>query len=277
MNCNASTVSRKAEGCAVSLGLLLRKRSGLWTLYGDAELLQAERHLHQRYRLAGYGPLRLDVSADVADLLASPPGRGWISGGQRHFNSRRPLELLEQRITDGWICSFCEELPQQRDSPWRVLEIARLPLHLLAHKNHPLLNGARGDGVDVSSLRSCPCLALPDHCQPRRQSLLRRLGLANQMVSLERHDPGKWDTPLEDQRTIRTGTPFDLLQHQDWRALALPLDHQVEIGLVIREDLEALDAVQELHQALLAWSRQRLSEAAGRRLPASPGSRPEPG
>jgi len=44
LQCNPSTVSRKAETCAVNLGLLLRKRSGLWTLYGDTEMLLAERH-----------------------------------------------------------------------------------------------------------------------------------------------------------------------------------------------------------------------------------------
>jgi hypothetical protein len=255
MNCNPSTVSRKAEACAVSLGLLLRKRSGLWTLYGDGDLLEAERFLHQRYRLAGYGPLRLELSADLAELLAEPPSPAWISGGQRHFNSRRPLELLEQRVTDAWICSFCEELPKESEACWLVVEFASLPLHLLAHKNHPLLNSARPDGIDAAALCSCPCLALPDHCQSRRQSLLRRLGLANQRLTLERHDPAKWDEPLDDHHTIRVGTPFDLLQRRDWRAFSLPLDHQIRLGLVVRRDLLDQEPVQELQRALQTWFR----------------------
>ena len=259
LNCNPSTVSRKAEACAVSLGLLLRKRAGIWTLFGDGDLLQGERTLHQRYRLAGYGPLRLEVSADVADLLANPPSRSWVCGGQRHFDCRRPLELLEQRVTDAWLCSFCEELPCHSDHGWLVLDLARLPLQLPAHKDHPLLAKPGSNGVDGEALRSCPCLALPDHCHSHRQALLRRLGLANQLLSLERHDPAKWDEPLADRRTIRAGTPFDLRQYGDWRPLPLPLEHEVRLGLVIRKDLVDVEPVQELHRALQDWCRTAIS------------------
>lgn len=259
MNCNPSTVSRKAEACAVSLGLLLRKRAGIWALFGDGDLLQGERFLHQRYRLAGYGPLRLEVSADLAELLASPPSRSWVSGGQRHFDCRRPLELLEQRVTDAWLCSFCEELPGDSDHGWLVLHLASLPLQLLAHKDHPLVAKPGSNGVDGDALRSCPCLALPDHCQSHRQALLRRLGLANQLLSLERHDPAKWDEPLGDRRTIRAGTPFDLRHYSDWRPLPLPLEHEVRLGLVIRKDLVDEEPVQELHRDLQDWCRVEIS------------------
>ncbi len=259
LQCNPSTVSRKAEACAVSLGLLLRKRAGLWTLYGDGELLQAERYLHQRYRLAGYGPLRLDASADVAERMTVPPHPGWVGGGQRHFASRRPLELLEQRVTDAWLCSFCEELGPAESAPWQVLELASLPLHLLAHGDHPLVADGGPDGLDATALRDCPCLALPDHCQPQRRALLQRLGLANQMLTLDRHDGGKWDDPLDDRRTIRPGTPLDLLQRLDWRPLSLPLNHQARLGLVIRRDLREMRPIQELHRALQAWVPEALS------------------
>ncbi len=277
MNCNPSTVSRKAEACAISLGLLLRKRAGIWTLFGDGELLQGERSLHQRYRLAGYGPLRLEISADLAELLANPPSRSWVSGGQCHFNGRRPLELLEQRVTDAWICSFCEELPCEPDGCWIVLDIASLPLHLLAHKDHPLLTNGGADGMDGEALRSCPCLALPDHCQSRRQALLRRLGLANQLLSLERHDPGKWDDPLNDRRTIRAGTSFDLRQRDDWRPLPLTLEHEIRLGLVIRKDLIEREPVQELHRALQSWYEAQINGTPARRSPASPDTLPGPG
>jgi hypothetical protein len=259
MGCNPSTISRKAEACAVSLGLVLRKRGGFWNLHGDGDLLQAERDLHQRYRLAGYGPLRLELSADLAIPLASPPHPSWCSGGQRHFTFRRPLELLVQRVIDGWLCSFCEELPSEEGSSWQVLELARVPLLLLADGHHPLLACNGGDPADAEALRRCPCLTLPDHCQPRRQALLRSLGLANQMLALERHDPLKWDAPLGDGRTIRPGLVFELRHHPAWRSLSLSLAHQAHVGLVVRRDVAAHQATQELHAALLDWCAQTLN------------------
>lgn len=253
MGCNPSTVSRKAEACAVTLGLLLRKRAGLWMLYGAGDLLEAERHLHQRYRLAGYCPLRLDLCADLAGLLADPPHASWMSGGQGHFVSRRPLELLEQRVIDAWLCSFCEELPALEDAVWEVMDLLLLPLLLLAHSDHELLAGDASGADDAAVLHSFPCLALPDHCQPRRQALLQRLGFGNQLLGIERHDDGKWDRVLDDRRTIRPGTPFDLLQHESWKAMPPSLQHSARLGLVVRRDLLEEDPVQELHSAISDW------------------------
>lgn len=253
MECNPSTVSRKAEACAVSLGLLLRKRAGLWMLYGDGELLEAERQLHQRYRLAGYGPLRLDVSADLNRLLNVPPHNGWRSGGQGHFSFRRPLELLEQRVIDAWLCSFCEELPALEQAGWQVMELLDLPLLLLADAGHELLAGGGTGADDPVVLRSFPCLALPDHCQPRRQALLQRLGLGGLLLGIERHDEGKWDSPLDDRRTIRPGTPFELIRRDGWKALPVPLRHNIRLGLVVRNDLAGESPVRDLHGALAEW------------------------
>jgi hypothetical protein len=256
---NPSTVSRKAESCAVSLGLLLRKRAGLWSLYGNGDLLQAERDLHQRYRLAGYSPLRLEVCAELAEPLAAPPHPAWSSGGQRHLNSRRPLELLEQRVIDAWLCSFCEELPGEDGSFWQVLDLATLPLLLLADAGHPLADLPSPDGPNLAALRAFPCLALPEHAQPRRQALLRRLGVADQPQPLERYDAGKWDEPLQDGLTLRPGIAFDLHRHPGWRALPFPLPHQVSIGLVLRRDLVDQAPFRELHQALQHWIASALS------------------
>jgi hypothetical protein len=253
MDCNPSTVSRKAEGCAVSLGLLLRKRAGLWMLYGDGALLEAERQLHQRYRLAGYGPLRLDVSADLSRLLLDPPHGVWQRGGQGHFSFRRPLELLEQRVIDAWLCSFCEELPQAADAGWQVMDLLELPLLLLAHADHELVASGAGAAEDPHSLRSFPCLALPDHCQPRRQALLQRLGLGNLLLAVDRHDDGKWDGALDDARTIRPGTPFDLIERDGWKALPVPLRHTARLGLVVQKDLLDEPPLQELYAALAHW------------------------
>jgi hypothetical protein len=253
MECNPSTVSRKAEGCAVSLGLLLRKRAGLWMLYGNGSLLEAERQLHQRYRLAGYGPLRLDVSADLARLLGDPPHPAWQSGGQGHFSFRRPLELLEQRVVDAWLCSFCEELPVSDDAGWQVIELLELPLLLLAHAGHELVASGATTAGNPLLLRSFPCLALPDHCQPRRQALLQRLGLGNLLLALERHDDGKWDGALDDGRTIRPGTPFDLIERDGWKALPVPLRHTARLGLVVQKDLVGERPVQDLHAGLAHW------------------------
>lgn len=253
LGCNPSTVSRKAESCAISLGLLLRKRSGLWSLYGNGDLLQAERELHQRYRFAGYGPLRLEVCAELAVPLSVVPHPAWTSGGQRHLSSRRPLELLEQRVIDAWLCSFCEELPSEENAIWQVLDLASLPLLLLADARHPLVAPAEGEAADGMALHQCPCLVLPDHAQPRRQALLRRLGLAHHPQPLERYDAGKWDAPLDDGWTVRPGIVFDLHQHPDWRPLPLSLPHDARLGLVLRRDLVDQPSAQALLAALQAW------------------------
>lgn len=253
LGCNPSTISRKAESCAVSLGLLLRKRSGIWSLYGNGDLLQAERDLHQRYRFAGYGPLRLEVCAELANPLRVVPHPAWSSGGQRHLTSRRPLDLLEQRVVDAWLCSFCEELPSEENPFWQVLDLATLPLLLLADASHPLVATSNGHGPDGNALRQCACLALPDHGQPRRQALLRRLGLAHHPQPLERYDAGKWDEPLNDGSTLRPGLIFDLHQHPGWRALPLSLAHDARLGLVLRRDLVDQPPAQALYASLQEW------------------------
>lgn len=253
LGCNPSTISRKAESCAVSLGLLLRKRSGIWRLYGNGDLLQAERDLHQRYRLAGYGPLRLEICAELADRLSDPPHPAWCSGGQGHLTSRRPLELLEQRVIDAWLCSFCEELPSEENPFWRVLELASLPLLLLGDARHPLGTPPSSEAADPAPLGDFPCLALPEDGQPRRQALLRRLGLVHHSQPLERYDAAKWDEPLHDGCTLRPGLAFDLHRHPGWRALPLPLAHEARIGLVLRRDLVDQPPTQGLHQALQEW------------------------
>lgn len=253
LGCNPSTISRKAESCAVSLGLLLRKRSGIWRLYGNGDLLQAERDLHQRYRLAGYGPLRLEICAELADRLSDPPHPAWCSGGQGHLTSRRPLELLEQRVIDAWLCSFCEELPSEENPFWRVLELTSLPLLLLGDARHPLGTPPSSEAADPVPLGDFPCLALPEDGQPRRQALLRRLGLVHHSQPLERYDAAKWDEPLHDGCTLRPGIAFDLHRHPGWRALPLPLAHEARIGLVLRRDLVDQPPTQGLHQALQEW------------------------
>ena len=253
LGCNPSTISRKAESCAVSLGLLLRKRAGIWTLYGDADLLQAERDLPQRYRFAGYGPLRLEVCAELAGPLSVVPHPAWISGGQQHLTSRRPLELLEQRVIDAWLCSFCEELPTDEPPFWEVLDLATLPLLLLADASHPLVETLDGDRLDGDALHQSDCLTPPEHGQPRRQALLRRLGLALHPQLLERNDSGKWDELLNDGRTLRPGIAFDLHQHPGWRALPMALPHEARIGLVLRRDLVDRPSSQALCSALQEW------------------------
>ncbi len=259
LGCNPSTISRKAESCAVSLGLLLRKRSGIWRLYGNGDLLQAERDLHQRYRLAGYGPLRLEICAELADPLSDPPHPAWCSGGQGHLTSRRPLELLEQRVIDAWLCSFCEELPSEENALWRVLELTSLPLLLLADARHPLGTPPSSEAADPAPLGDYPCLALPEDGQPRRQALLRRLGLVHHAQPLERYDAAKWDEPLHDGCTLRPGIAFDLHRHPGWRALPLALAHEAKIGLVLRRDLVDQLPAQGLHQALQEWIAAALS------------------
>ncbi len=269
LQCNPSTVSRKSEACALSLGLFLRKRHALWNLYGQTELLQAERELHQRYRLAGYLPLRLDVSADAAGLLGVESGlRPWETGGQGHLSVGRPLELLQQRVTDAWLCSFCDELPANLDADWCVFDLCRLPLLLLAHVAHPLV--ARGNGITrgngkqrlpepagellpPGSLTDFPSVSLPVHCQPKRFAALQRHGLGGTTVALQRHDPLKWDGLLDDALSLRPGTELDLLQHPDWRALPFGLDHQARIGLVFHRDLSGHAVTCHLVDRLERW------------------------
>ena len=262
LGCNPSTISRKAESCAASLGLRLRKRSGLWRLYGSGDLLQAERDLHQRYRLAGYGPLRLEVCAELADPLSVLPHPAWCSGGQGHLTSRRPLELLEQRVIDAWLCSFCEELPSEENGFWLVRELASLPLLLVADARHPLSISPAAEGADPAALGDFPCLAPPEDGQPRRQALLRRLGLIQHAQPLERYDAGKWDKPLNDGCTLRPGIAFDLHRHPSWRALPLALAHEARIGLVFHRDLVDQLPTQGLHQALQEWITAALSGSA---------------
>ncbi|MFM7265138.1 MAG: hypothetical protein ACKOZW_06020 [Cyanobium sp.] len=253
LGCNPSTISRKAESCAVSLGLLLRKRFGLWSLYGNGDRLQAERDLHQRYRFAGYGPLRLEVCAELADPLSVVPHPAWTSGGQRHLTSRRPLDMLEQRVIDAWLCSFCEELPSEEPPFWQVLDLATLPLLLLADAGHPLVASANGHSPDGAALSQCSCLGPPDHGLPHRQALLRRLGLPQHPQPLERYDASKWDEPLNDGCTLRPGLIFDLHQHPGWCAVPLSLAHEARLGLVLRRDLVDQAPAQALHVALQEW------------------------
>jgi len=98
---NQSTIVRRAQAAKDCFGVAIRRDAGGWSLRGDTQLLQMERLLHQRARLLGRRPLRLQAPFWTQRGRLRRLPQGWTSNPPSAVAvCENPLELLRARVID---------------------------------------------------------------------------------------------------------------------------------------------------------------------------------
>ena len=261
LHTSQSTVSRRSREALALLGLQPEQiglRPGPLAQVGDpspplalgafpmAELLTLERQVHQRHRLLTGAPLRLYTSYWARRAYLEPPPPGWwLAPLEPCRPPAEPLLLLEERIVDAAILSGPEV---QRLDPlhWRVLDLARLPLRILAPLHHPL---TQERGLRPSDLQVLPLTAYASIVPAPVRRCMERIDAGLGAPPASRQGPASLVAPTKSFATAFTRHLWPDLAPVD---LALPIpasDH-----LVTRADLAwvaALDhLVQHLRQAI---------------------------
>ena len=183
----SATVSRRAERCSQFLGLALQRDQSGWHLSGSSACLERERDLQQRYRLAGFGRLRLDLACFSAGLLPDAASTDWLPsrwsvGSSADLVGHRSLELLGARVTDALLVAAegCEGLRSSSVVPCRRDSLAQLPLLLVGHRDQvsAWMRGERGQD----------CLLPPGMAAQTLARSLHGLGLKPQLLEGMRAD-----------------------------------------------------------------------------------------
>jgi hypothetical protein len=242
LNCNQSTVSRRAQHTLRMFGLKPLRDGGDWVLRGNQELLAMERAVHQLYRLLRRQDLRLEADNWIGNLLAAPPPEGWLGGTYDNLLPRRPLQLLRERIIDGWLTSLKNEFPDPDDPEWLLLDIGRLPWQLMSDRAHPL---AREQGLELHDLQRFPKLTLPEGLLPMTERALRQKGLWDDPIQVLRYSQDDWDGRTADGASLCYGYSFTQVLRPELVALDYPLELPAGIVLVIRRDLAGHDALHD--------------------------------
>jgi DNA-binding transcriptional LysR family regulator len=250
---NQSTVSRQQRSVLGLFGLKVVSRCGVAQLRGDAELLWAEREVHQMARLKGFAPLRIDANYASGPWFLGTVPDGWITGHFALPGLQRPLVLLRERVLDAWVCSYQPDLPAADDPDWWVFDLLQAPLQLLASPQHPL---ARERRLSQADLERFPSLALPAGWFPHTEAHLRQQGLWRESVEFHRYDPDDWEGRSHDGVTLLYGnTLTEALMPCTTR---LDWDLQMICGdaLVVRRDLADQPAIQQLAAFLQGRARE---------------------
>ena len=254
---NQSTVWRQQRHVLGLLGLRVVSHSGVAQLRGDAELLLAEREVHQLARLKGFAPSRIDANYASGPWFLGTVPEGWIAGRFDLPGLQRPLALLRERVLDAWVCSYQPDLPAADDPDWWVLDLLESPLQLLASPQHPLAGERR---LIQADLERFPSLALPAGWFPRTEAHLLQQGLWRNSVEFRRYDPADWEGRSHDGVTLLYGNTLSeglmpCTTRLDWDLNLICGD-----ALVVRRDLAGQPAIQQLAEVLQARAR----EIAGR-------------
>ena len=246
-HCNQSTISRRVAHVLKVFDLRLQRVGREWQLSGFHQLLAMERLVHQHYRLAGHGPLRLEVGYIAAPLLATPPPPGWTIGPGDRMGRFLPLAMLEQGVIDAWITSSPIDLPSEEAMGCVVVPLNWAPVWLMASADHPL-NGIRG--IRRSDLDRFPSLALPEGWYPHMESVLRGQGLWTDPVRMARYDRASWDGRTADGVTLTYATPLMASLNPALHRLEWDLGFRNGEALVVRRDLAEHPAIAVLLEDL---------------------------
>ncbi len=254
-------VSRRVRQVLRCFGLWLQNPEREWELVGPAshlEMLSMERHVHQGARWRGLAPLRIEGTYWNGPLLLSPEPEGWIGGRHDIVGVQRPLQWLRQGVIDAWLAGG-PDWPDPDDPDLAVVQLCRMPVHLVVAPGHPLLQLLERQGsLRWDDVAAFPSLALPPGTYPQVEASLRALGLWSSPSRMGRYRHELWEGKGEQELMVAYAT---VLSEQIAGALVrLPLALPVQSGeaLVVRRrwaDHPRLHALASLlRQRLQPWA-----------------------
>jgi hypothetical protein len=182
--------------------------------------------------------------------VPSPEGPpGWFIGPLDAVGTTAPLALLRDRVIDAWLTDSAEDLPPSLDFPARVWPLARQPVTLLAHPNHPL---ASETNLTLADLLRFPAPIIPAEGFPRSHAICADIGLGTLEIAKRRYDPESWEGQTADQVTLAFTTPLNARAFPS----LVPLDSGPlftnRLALVCRSDVGEHAKLQDLHCLLMA-------------------------
>ncbi len=226
-----SNVSRKVRQVLSCFALELQNLQREWEVVGPAlhlEMLSMERWVHQGARWRGMAPLRIEGTYWSGPLLLAPEPAGWIGGRHDIVGVNRPLQLLRQGVIDAWLAGG-PDWPEPDDPDFAVLQLCRMPVHLVVAPGHPLLQLLERRGrLSWDDVAAFPSLALPPGTYPKVEASLRGLGLWSSPARMGRYRRELWEGKGEQELMVAYAT---VLSEQIAGSLVrLPLTLPVQSG-----------------------------------------------
>ena len=232
LNRSQSTVSRHVREALDIFDLTLQRRLGEQHLQGDLSLLQLERRVQQLYRLRHGRRLRLEAGYWWRQALAQAPPQGWRFGTLDHVGPWRPLQLLRERVIDGWIYAD-PDLPDG-DPDLLVLRFTDAAPLLTAVARHPL----HGQGtLRLDDCRAFPSLALPVGVVPGEERAWRGLGFWTATCPMATYHAECWEGRCGDGLTLGYGWSLGLPLEPALLPLPLEVPLRFSDALVLRRDV----------------------------------------
>jgi len=250
------SISRRAKAAQTVFEVSSKKIDGEWDLLSDADLLNAERRVHQLARWNGLAPLRLEASYWWEPLLKQPSPPGWMIGLCNIVGVPRNLELLRLGIVDAWIAP-APDVPAQSDADFCTLPLSAMPVHCVVAPNHPLLKKSE---LSFDDLEGFPSLALPSGAYPQVEIALKAVGLWSSPVRMQRYTPNQWEGRSEAELTIGYATAMSLdllggslvklpltlpLQSGDSLVLKRAFAERPQVALLVAELKQRLQVIQQ--------------------------------
>lgn len=247
-----SSVNRKIRKTLQLFDLRIDRSEAEHRVMGMAEMLAAERQVHQLARLKGWAPLRFEAAYSCGPWFATALPDNWLRGTFNILGVERPLSLLRDRVIDAWIGAYQPDLPAPDDPEFCVVDLLRERVFLLASPTHPLAGEAM---ISPGDLERFPSMALPSGMLPKTEDRLRRQGLWNEPMRASRYDPGSWEGACEDGVTMTFGHAMTEALQPGTVRLDWDLNHISGDALVVRRDLFDQPEIQRLVEALRSKAR----------------------
>lgn len=232
--------------------MVLKRNKDGWEIQGDPQLVRLERGVHQFHRLLRAQGLRLEADQWLGQtLLKGQIPAGWILGRYHYLTHHQPLRLIRERILDAWLTVLDHECRLSDTSDLVIIELASLPLRLLADQRHPLVFG---QNLQLSDLLRYPRTNLATGITPWLENEIRHRGLWDTPITANYYSSEDWEGRAANQAAILYGHDLTLEINPWLKPLDYALNLPLQISLILHQDLASHAIV---HQ-LAGWIKQQL-------------------
>jgi DNA-binding transcriptional LysR family regulator len=256
-----SSCSRRYRAFGEVLGIDFDRVDGSYIAQSNHDVLLTLRTAAQKIRT------RRRQFRIVLNWLFSLPSlpSGWRLLPLSSMNAGHALSLLDGRLLDLWVGGLFEyqsliEEPLHRLGPGRIaigqtlqcVPLFRSPLHVVAHRDHPLF--ARSS-LSADDLACYPSPSLPLGAAPMLTNALQAHGLASTPYGGSNYDVNRWEGASRDGNTLSYAPAHRLAElEQRWQLLPLPYE------LDLTEVIAVIGHREVVGDPCFAFAFQQLSE-----------------